>query len=318
MIHIEHLSYIYEKSGKGVNDISFDVAKGEIVGFLGPNGSGKTTTIRCLLGFLHGQSGVCQLDGADCFENAPPNMERVGFIAGETAFPDNMTAGEYLKFIISARSNGDKTKSAEMTNRKNQLCEMFDLNFKGKIAKMSNGMKQKLAIVSAFLHNPDILILDEPSSGLDPLMQAKFVDLILDMKKMGRTVLMSSHIFEEIAKTSDKVVIIRAGKIVETKKISELRSEQPRKWTITTKKGVREEKVARKDTDKFLKKLAAGKDEIEDINVEVTSLEDIFMTSFSSPDGKLGIGVGGGDVLAGKNTSKNKKNKAENKTEETK
>jgi ABC-2 type transport system ATP-binding protein len=147
-------------------------------------------------------------------------------------------------------------------------------------------MKQKVAIISAFVHDPDILILDEPSSGLDPLMQAKFVDLILEMKKMGKTVLMSSHIFEEIEKTSDTVVIIRDGKIVETKNIRDLRGEQPRKWTITTKKGVREEKVAQKDTDKFIRKLAAGKDEIADITVEIASLQDIFFDKYKMEETK--------------------------------
>jgi ABC-2 type transport system ATP-binding protein len=217
-------------------------------------------------------------------------MERVGFIAGETAFPDNMTVREYFDLLISVRANASAagTKSAgavtsakeAMINRKNQLCEMFELDFKGKITKMSKGMKQKVAIVSAFLHDPDILILDEPSSGLDPLMQAKFVGLILEMKKMGKTVLMSSHIFEEIERTSDTVVIIRDGKIVVTKKVSELRGEQPRKWTITTKKGVREEKIAKKDIGKFIKKLAESKDEIEDINVEIASLQDIFFDKY--------------------------------------
>jgi ABC-2 type transport system ATP-binding protein len=291
MIHIKDLSFIYEKSGKGITDISFDVAKGEVVGLLGPNGSGKTTTIRCLLGFLRAQSGLCQIDGKDCFTDSASNMKRVGFIAGETAFPENMSADEYFDLIISERANAqtDGTQAGiktDMINRKNKLCQMFELDFKGKITKMSKGMKQKVAIISAFLHDPDILILDEPSSGLDPLMQKKFVGLILEMKKMGKTILMSSHIFEEIEKTSDTIVIIRGGKIAVTKKIGDLRTEQPRKWTITTAKGVREEKVAKKDTDKFLRKLAAGKDEIQDINVEIASLEDIFLDNYKTEEAK--------------------------------
>ena len=284
MIHIENLSFVYEKTGKGIHDVSFDVEKGQTVGFLGPNGSGKTTTIRCLLGFLHAATGLATLNGQLCFDESTANMENVGYIAGETAFPENMTMGEYFKFIIDVRSAGDKTKADTMTNRKKQLCEMFDLSFKGKIAKMSKGMKQKVAIVSAFLHDPEILILDEPSSGLDPLMQEKFVNLINDMKRMGKTILMSSHIFEEVEKTSDKVVIIRDGKIVETKEIAELRASQPRKFTITTAKGVREEKVSQKDIHKFIKKLAAEKNEILDMTVEIASLGDIFMDKYKGED----------------------------------
>jgi ABC-2 type transport system ATP-binding protein len=280
MVHIENLSFVYKNTGKGIHDISFDVEKGQVVGFLGPNGSGKTTTIRCLLGFLHAQSGAATLDGQLCFDNAAANMQNVGFIAGETAFPENMTTEEYFKFIIDIRSKGDIIKTDAMTNRKNQLCEMFDLNFKGKIAKMSKGMKQKVALISAFLHDPEILILDEPSSGLDPLMQEKFVNLILEMKKLGKTILMSSHIFEEVEKTSDKVVIIRDGRIVEIKAISKLRDEQPRKFTITTAKGVKEEKVPKKDINKFIHKIADGKDEILDITVDIASLGDIFLDKY--------------------------------------
>jgi ABC-2 type transport system ATP-binding protein len=279
MVHIENLTMIYARKGKGIRDITFDVEKGAVVGFLGPNGSGKTTTIRCILGFLKGQSGVCQMDGRDCFDFAPKNMERVGFIAGETAFPELMTAKEYFEFMISVRAAGNKQKAEEMRTRKDQLCQMFELDFRGKIAKMSKGMKQKVAIVSAFMHDPEILILDEPSSGLDPFMQSKFVSLILDMKKMGKTVLISSHIFEEVEKTCDKIVIIRDGRIVVCKDIGELRGEQPRIFTITTPKGARREQVAKKDIAKFIEKLGA-KEEILDLNVTVASLEDIYMDEY--------------------------------------
>lgn len=280
MVHIENLSFVYENTNKGIHDISFDVERGQVVGFLGPNGSGKTTTIRCLLGFLHAQAGAAALDGRHCFDESTSNMEKVGFIAGETAFPENMTMDEYFNFIIETRAKGSSAKRDEMLHRKNYLCEMFDLNFRGKIAKMSKGMKQKVAIVSAFLHDPEILILDEPSSGLDPLMQEKFINLINDMKKMGKTILMSSHIFEEVEKTSDRIVIIRDGRIVESKNIAELREEQPRKFTVTTAKGVKEERVSKKDIHKFIQKLAGGKDEILDITVDIASLSDVFMDKY--------------------------------------
>jgi ABC-2 type transport system ATP-binding protein len=282
MIHIDGLTMIYP-NGKGIHDISFNVRRGEVVGFLGPNGAGKTTTIRCLLGYLQG-SGVCEIDGKDCFINAAKNMEKVGFIAGETAFPESWTAEEYFNFIINVRAGGDEEKIQEMKGRKEQLTVMFDLDFKGQIAKMSKGMKQKVAILSAFLHNPEILILDEPSSGLDPLMQVKFVELIHDMKKMGKTVLISSHIFDEVEKTCDKVIIIRDGRLVVEKNVAQLRDEQPRKFIITTKKGTREEKCDKKDIPDFIKKI--GKEEVLDITVEIESLEDIFLQQYASKGGQ--------------------------------
>jgi ABC-2 type transport system ATP-binding protein len=278
MIHIDNLSFGYG-NGKGIRNVSFNVEKGAAVGFLGPNGSGKTTTIRCLLGFLQG-TGICQIDGRDTFTDAPHIMESVGFIAGETAFPELMTMEEYFHFIISVRAKNDKQKIMDMQSRKDQLCEMFDLKFKGKISKMSKGMKQKVAIVAAFLHNPDILILDEPSSGLDPFMQSKFVQLVLDMKNMGKTILISSHIFEEVEKICDKIVIIRGGEIVVLKNIAELRNEQSRIFTITTKKGTKQEKIEKSKIPAFIKKLGENKDEILDLSVTIASLEDIYMNEY--------------------------------------
>jgi ABC-2 type transport system ATP-binding protein len=278
MINIKNLSFDYG-NGKGVKDISFEVENGAVVGFLGPNGSGKTTTIRCLLGFMKG-TGTCEIDGADSFDASTKNMERIGFIAGETAFPELMSMDEYFRFVISVRAKGDKEKEAAMTKRKDELCEMFELSFKGKISKMSKGMKQKVAIVAAFVHNPEVLILDEPSSGLDPFMQSKFVQLVLDMKKMGKTILISSHIFEEVEKTCDRIVIIRDGKIVVSKNIAELRKEQPRIFTVTTKKGVKTEQVEKSKIHAFIKKIGAGTDEILDLSVAVASLEDIYMEEY--------------------------------------
>jgi ABC-2 type transport system ATP-binding protein len=284
MLRIDGLDFTYP-NGKGIKNISFAVGRGEVLGFLGPNGAGKTTTIRCLLGFLHG-TGICEIDGKGSFDFATENMNNVGFIAGETAFPDLWTAEEYFNFIITVRSAGDKEKAAEMRTRKNELTKMFDLDFRGKIAKMSKGMKQKTAIISAFLHDPEILILDEPSSGLDPLMQVKFVELILEMKKMGKTILISSHIFDEVEKTCDRIVIIRDGEIVKVANIDEMREGQPRIFTITTKKGTERKTVAKKDIDKFIRKLSDGKDEILDIGVSVESLQDTFMTLYDNTNSK--------------------------------
>lgn len=206
MINVNHLTMKYP-SGKGIEDVSFDVKDGEVMGYLGPNGAGKTTTIRCLLGFSKADTGSCSIRDLDCRDKAPQIQEFLGYIPGEIAFLDGMTGQQFLKFITQMRgTNGN--------NRMKELMEMFELDAKGKIKKYSKGMKQKIGIIAAFMHDPQVLILDEPTSGLDPLMQNRFIELILNEKKRGKTILLSSHIFEEVEKTCDRISIIKDGQIV--------------------------------------------------------------------------------------------------------
>ena len=283
-------------NGRGVFDVDFGVGKGQVVGFLGPNGAGKTTTIRCLLGFMRGQTGQCTIDGRDCFTNAPEIMKGVGFIAGEPAFPDGMDCLEYLNFLIQVRAaenKQDKGFTERTKKRMNDLIEYFELNPKGKIKKFSKGMKQKTAIVATFMHDPDVYILDEPTSGLDPLMQNRFVGLLLNEKKRGKTILISSHMFEEVERTADHVVIIKDGRIVVSDSIKNLKKAQRKVFIVTTPDAKKiktggESKIL-SDTeleisvpfdgiDKFLKELA--KHTITNIGVKEASLEDVFMTHY--------------------------------------
>ena len=200
--------------GRGVFDVSFSVKEGEVFGYLGPNGAGKSTTIRQLLGFVKPQKGSLQILGMDCFRKAAQIHKHIGYLAGEIAFVENMKGMEYIEFIARLRGMKDDARIKE-------LIEMFELNPSGKIRKMSKGMKQKIALVTAFMDSPKVVILDEPTSGLDPLMQNRFVDLILEEKKKGTTILMSSHIFEEVERTCDRTAIIRQGKIVDTVDMTE-------------------------------------------------------------------------------------------------
>lgn len=225
MIQIENLTRDYG-SGKGVFDVSFNVAKGEVFGFLGPNGAGKTTTIRHLMGFLKSQSGKCLIDGLDCWKERDKVQSRLGYIPGEISFFDDMTGTEFLRFVSAYRKIGDNSRQAE-------LIERFELDPKGKIKKMSKGMKQKIGIIAAFMHDPDILILDEPTSGLDPLMQSRFIDLIGEEKEHGKTILLSSHMFEEVERTCDRIGIIREGKLVAVDSATALRERHVRKYTVT-------------------------------------------------------------------------------------
>lgn len=225
VIKIEHLVRDYG-GGKGVFDISFQVKQGEAFGFLGPNGAGKTTTIRHLMGFLKSKSGKCTIDGLDCWNERDKVQARLGYIPGEINFFDDMTGTGFLNFIAEYRK-------IDTRNRMEELLERFELDPKNKIKKMSKGMKQKLGIVAAFMHDPDILILDEPTSGLDPLMQSRFVSLVAEEKKRGKTILMSSHMFEEVERTCDRIGMIREGKMVTVDFTKTLHERHTRSYTVT-------------------------------------------------------------------------------------
>lgn len=225
VIKIEGLVRDYG-GGKGVSGISFHVNQGEAFGFLGPNGAGKTTTIRHLMGFLRPQSGSCVIDGLDCWSQRDKVQARLGYIPGEISFFEDMTGTEFLNFMAEYRKIGAHS-------RRKELLERFESDPGGKIKKMSKGMKQKLGIVAAFMHDPDILILDEPTSGLDPLMQNRFIELIAEEKKRGKTILMSSHMFEEVERTCDRIGMIRGGRMVAVDDAAALRQRHTRNYTVT-------------------------------------------------------------------------------------
>lgn len=225
IIEVEHLTRDYG-GGKGVFDVSFQVAAGEVFGFLGPNGAGKTTTIRHLMGFLKAKEGGCRINGLDCFRDREKVQQMLGYLPGEISFFDDMTGIEFLDFVSGYRK--DKGES-----RRKELMDMFDLNPYGKIKKMSKGMKQKVGIVAAFMHDPQILILDEPTSGLDPLMQNRFIELVEAEREKGKTILMSSHMFEEVERTCHRIGIIRAGKLVAMDQVEALREQYMTPYTVT-------------------------------------------------------------------------------------
>lgn len=204
---------------KGIFDITFSVKQGECLGFLGPNGAGKTTTIRHLMGFIRPDCGSVTIYGKDCFFYADSIQNNLGYLPGEIAFMEDMTGNEFIQFMI-------KMKKISSKNRAKELIELFELDVKGKIKKMSKGMKQKIGIVCAFMQDTETLLLDEPTSGLDPLMQNRFIDLILSEKKRGKTILMSSHIFEEIERTCDRCAIIKDGKLISVEPMEKFQGKQ--------------------------------------------------------------------------------------------
>ncbi|MDD5603338.1 MAG: ABC transporter ATP-binding protein [Eubacteriales bacterium] len=309
LIEVKNVTLTY-RSGKGVFDLDFNVKAGEIMGYLGPNGAGKTTTIRALLGFMKPDRGECLIGGLDCTKNAAAVQQRLGYIPGEITFPDDMHGDEFLKFISDMRrtaKNGHKGLNNNHKNRQKELTELFELDLKGRIRKFSKGMKQKLAIVTAFMHDPEILILDEPTSGLDPLMQNRFEALLSEEKSKGKTILMSSHLFEEVEKTCDNVLIIKDGRIVKQSDIHGLAASQRKTYIVRTSDAARlaalmegenfetgplasadslEIFVNSADTGRFIRILAGA--DILDLDVKAQTLEDVFMQFYTGNTGDGG------------------------------
>lgn len=206
-IEINHLTKDYGNS-KGIFDISLRIQKGEMFGYVGNNGAGKTTTFRHILGFSKPDSGTAKVKGLDSWKKSSEIMRYIGYVPGDIAFPD-------------LRSGIDVIKSqAELLNLKdlsyaNKLIKKLQLDIRGNPRTMSKGMKQKLAIVLALMNNPEILILDEPTTGLDPLMRDTFMEIIEEEHKKGKTIMISSHMFEELETTCDRVGLIMNGELID-------------------------------------------------------------------------------------------------------
>ncbi len=224
-INIDNLTFKY-RSGKGVFDLDFAVGKGEVFGFLGPNGAGKTTTIRNLLGFVKPKQGRCSVVGLDCWKDASRIQKQLGYLPGEMAFFEEMTGTQFLNLLDAMRGGRKKMY-------RSVLMERFELDTSTRIRRMSKGTKQKLGIVAAFMHDPAVYILDEPTSGLDPLMQNIFVELIREERERGKTILMSSHNFEETYRTCDRAGIIREGRLVAVQDVHSLKSSQRKAYLVT-------------------------------------------------------------------------------------
>ncbi len=224
MIDVKQLTLQYP-NGKGIEDVTFSVKEGEVLGYLGPNGAGKTTTIRCLLGFSTPGRGSCHIADLDCRKKAPEIQRFLGYIPGEIAFLNGMTGKGFLQFLADMRGTRDKSRMQE-------LADLFEIDLKGKIKRYSKGMKQKIGIIAAFMHDPAVLILDEPTSGLDPIMQKTFIDLLLREKNRGKTMLLSSHLFEEVEKTCDQIIIIKEGRLIKQTNVALLKQTQRISYVI--------------------------------------------------------------------------------------
>lgn len=294
MIEVSNLTQVY-RSGKGIFDVSFTINKGEVFGYLGPNGAGKTTTIRNLLGFVNADSGTARINDIDPRQHPQKILGTVGYLPGEIAFFDSMTGTQFLKFLAGMRNQLSMDRAHELLSR-------LELEPSVKIKKMSKGMKQKLGIVAAFMHDPDVLILDEPTSGLDPLMQNEMLSMVLEEKSKGKTVLMSSHSFEEIEKTCDRAGIIRDGKLVSIEDIASLKNDSAQKFIVRMASKADVDKLlgstlstAKKDetrveikVDGSLKEMLTvlSKLDVAELGVVPRTIEDVFMKFYGKGESK--------------------------------
>jgi ABC-2 type transport system ATP-binding protein len=277
----------------GVNDISFDVFQGEIFGFLGPNGAGKSTTIRLILDLLRPTSGKIRLFGKELRKNSMEIRQRCGYLPGNFNAYGNLTGMEFLHLCASLRSQKGPV------DRK--LLERFDLsghNLDGKIKFLSHGTMQKLGIVQAFIHEPELLILDEPTIGLDPLMQEEFYSLIREHQEKGCTIFLSSHNLAEVERICYRMAIIRKGMIVETDSILNMRKKLKKRLLFTLSRpageislagselvrndGLFYEFIITGEIGNILKQLAELP--LADIYLPEPGLEEIFITFYKGQE----------------------------------
>ncbi len=194
--------------GKGIFDVNLNIEQGELLGFVGTNGSGKTTTMRSILGFIKPTSGEARVNGLNSWEHASEIIKNIGYVPGEIAFPDLKTGVDFLN------SQKEFLKMTDMSYA-NELIERLQLDPRANLKRMSKGMKQKTALVAALMNDSPIILLDEPTTGLDPLMRVTFLDIIKEEHKKGKTIFMSSHNFEELEGVCDKVALISDGHIID-------------------------------------------------------------------------------------------------------
>lgn len=293
VIDVQGLTKDYGQ-GRGIFDLTFQVERGEVFGFLGPNGAGKTTTIRHLMGFIRPTAGRAAILGMDCFAQAAAIQARVGYLPGELSLMDDLTGDGFLRFMAQMRGMKDLGAAGE-------LKELFRLDGRQSLRKMSKGTRQKVGLVCAFMARPDLLLLDEPTSGLDPLMQNRFVELLLREKARGATILLSSHMFEELERTCDRVAILRAGRLAAVERTEDLQRARTKRYVFSfpapeaaaafsaawpgasrNDSSVTVALTGREDLSKLLR-LAADQ-QVTDMTVDGGSLEEAFLGYYGEED----------------------------------
>ena len=288
-------SNLVKKYGKfkALDNASFSVKKGEIHGFLGPNGAGKSTTIRILLGFIEKSGGEALIWGESVYKGNTSQRKRIGYLPSDISYPINMTGEQVIDFAMSVRGVNE-------TTRKQKLAKMLDIDLSKKIKELSKGMRQKIGIIQAIIHEPELIILDEPTTGLDPLMQNIFNELMIEEQSKGSTILMPSHILNDVELICDRVTMIRKGTIVLTDTMDEIKKKKTKRVTISYKgkasnlaecEGISNLKESNNKAtfdisgNINLAMSSLANIEIQDITIEALSLEEIFMKHYTIIDG---------------------------------
>ena len=211
---------------KGIFDLSFEVENGEVFGLLGPEGAGKTTVISQLLGFASASRGRCFINGKSCHTRSAEIMEFTGYLPEEISLPEDMTGLAFVRFMA-------EIKGIKSIERAQQVAERFELDLDERIRKMSRRTRKKVGIVCAFMHDPAVILLDEPMGGLDALMQGRLNDLILEEKGKGKTILFASHTFEEVERICDRVGMIKKGLMVNVDDIAGIRAAKKKSYIVS-------------------------------------------------------------------------------------
>lgn len=280
-IHTEKLTKYYGKA-RGIDKLNLTVSQGEFFGFIGPNGAGKSTTICTLLGLISPTSGTAQVLGKDIAREKEAILQKVGYAPAEAAFYPGMKVGEVLK--LSA-----KLRKQNCTQEARVLCDRLQLDPSRRVGELSFGNRKKVAIICALQHRPELLILDEPTGGLDPLMQKEFFQILKERNQEGATVFFSSHVLSEIQRNCTRAAIIRQGKIIACSSVEELSKTNAKRITIhgtaplDRLKGVRDQAenagtvsfLYSGDMESLLRALADG--HISDLSVSEPDLEEIFL-----------------------------------------
>lgn len=285
IIEVNHLTKYYGKS-RGIVDVSFNVEEGEIFGFIGPNGAGKSTTIRLFLSLIYPTKGSATIFGKDCIKYGPELRQDIGYLPSEVFYYEGMKVIDLLKYSASFYKK-------DCSKRLQELSDLMELDLKRRISDLSYGNKKKVGIVQGLLHEPKLIVLDEPTAGLDPLMQHKFFNLIREEHKRGATVFFSSHILGEVQRMCNRVAIIKEGSVINIQDIKSLQKDNYKKIKVTSEKPLDEKRFKlegvtnlekmdgtlnffyKGDINRLTKLL--GQEAVSDLTIEDLTLEEIFM-----------------------------------------
>lgn len=288
-IEIKNLTKVYGKN-RGIQDINISVKEGEIYGFIGPNGAGKSTTIKTLLNFIYSTSGEALIFGMDSVKESEKIKEYIGYVPSEVRYYDDVKVKDIIKYAQRFYPKSNK----EYVDR---ICNELELDMNKKMGELSLGNKKKVAIAQSLINNPKLLILDEPTNGLDPLMQKKLFNILIEEKEKGNTVFLSSHNLVEVQNLCDRVCVIKEGKIVDIIEIEKSKTELKLKVTLSSsditddivlnlsdkildKNGKLYTFIYSKNIDSLVKELANYK--IDELLIEKENLEDAFLNYYEN------------------------------------